>query len=141
MFLTLLDEAERKAFYNLACHLVSIEGVTPDEEQILIAAKREMGWSDTLPLATSVDVAYECAVFNTEEAKKVVLLELMLLAIADGAFQADERQHVNDVVQHLAIDEDLIPRARDWAESVFGLYRTGLRFINADLHVPLHAVR
>lgn len=127
MYLNRLSMEEKGAFYAIAHALAASDnGVSTKEQAILDSVLGEMQISRPEKLAP---VSEALTVFQLEEHKRIVLLELMLIALVDDDFAAAEQRLLSQVVDAFALSESHVERAATWAESILGLFRSGQRFI------------
>lgn len=127
MFLTQLTEPEKRAFMKLARDLVALNGVVAEETEMLEAACREMHVEPVAGLALTFDEA--CRAFQSLRSRKVALMELMLLAKADGHVQHEESALVLEVARCFELPDEAVTWSRRWAELVSELWRSGVRYI------------
>ena len=139
MFLTQLTDPEKRAFLKLARDLVALNGVVPEETEMLAAACREMHVPPEAGLALSFDEA--CRAFGTTRSKKIAVMELMMLAKADGLVQHDENALVTEVAQVFDLQGDAVAWSQRWAELVLELYRSGVRYLDEAERAELGARR
>lgn len=129
MYLSLLNPSEKLAFYALAHALAGAqEGISAEEDELLNAALREMNVAK--PERTA-GLAEACAQIQSDQSKKIVLLELMLVALVDDEFAEQEESVITAIVSGLGLDEGAVNVAASLAESMHAQNRRGLRFIHA----------
>jgi uncharacterized tellurite resistance protein B-like protein len=129
MYLSLLNPSEKLAFYSLAHALAGAhEGISAEEDELLDAALREMNIAK--PEGTA-DLAEACAQIQSEQSKRIALLELMLIALVDDDFADSEESVISTIVGHLGLSDGSVNVAASLAESMHAQNRRGLRFIQA----------
>lgn len=129
MYLNMLNEDEKSAFYSLAHALAaSHEGISEAEHHVLNSALQEMGIPKPPQL---LGIKEACSAFLSNASKKVALLELLLIALVDEDFADDEETMVSEMVDYFGFDASKIDRAASWAESILAGHRSGLRFIQS----------
>lgn len=127
MYLNRLADGEKIAFYSLAYAVASAhDGISLEEKALLEAALHEMKISKPSQLL-SVAEAVNC--FISDESRRIVLLELMLIATVDDDFDKAEQAVMAGVLRGFNFNENHIERAEAWAESLAALFRSGQRFI------------
>jgi len=127
MYLNRLADGEKIAFYSLAYAVASAhDGISLEEKALLEAALHEMKISKPSQLL-SVAEAVSC--FISDESRRIVLLELMLIATVDDDFDEAEQAVMAEVLRGFNFNENYIERAEAWAESLAALFRSGQRFI------------
>lgn len=139
MFLTQLTDPEKRAFLKLARDLVAIGGVVAEEQEMLTAACREMHVQPEAGLALGFDEA--CRAFATPRSKKIAVLELMMLAKADGLVQQEENALIGEVAARFGLTPEAVTWSRRWAELVLELYRSGVRYLDEVEALALDALR
>lgn len=127
MYLNRLTNGEKVAFYALARAVaVAHEGISLEEKALLEAALHEM----KIPQPQQIlSVSEAISRFESDETRRIALLELMLIAMVDEDFDDAEQAVVAEVIQGFNFTENHIERAAAWAESLAALFRTGQRFI------------
>lgn len=127
MYLNRLTNGEKVAFYSLAYAVATAhEGISLEEKALLEASLHEMKIDQPqqiLPVADAVGR------FESDETRRIVLLELMLIAMVDDDFDDAEQAVMSEVMSGFNFSENHIERAAAWAESLAALFRTGQRFI------------
>lgn len=128
MFLAMLTTNEKLAFLSLAYALSNAhDGVSSVEEDIINACVQEMNIQHTNDF---MNIEKACENITDTKAKKITILELMLVALADGDYAESEDHIMQKILSKLNIEEDVIEGAKAWAEFVLASYRSGLRFIS-----------
>ena len=94
MFLSLLDDKEKRAFAELAEKMIAADGIVVGREAATVAAlKGEMG----IPTAVDADNNLEslAEAFTSRRSKVAALLELIGLGYSDTSFSVTERSLVS----------------------------------------------
>lgn len=126
MYLSRLSQPQKLAFYSLAHAVASADaGVAADEQVLLNAILGEMGIGEPAELATAPAA---CAAFSSPAERRIVLLELFLIALVDGDIAGAELDLIREVSRLLGVEGDL-RRAQDWANAMLQLHRSAERFI------------
>lgn len=126
MYLSRLSQPQKLAFYALAHAIAAADaGVASDERVLLNAILGEMGIGEPAELAT---VPAACAAFSSPAERRIVLLELFLIALVDGDIAGAELDLIREVSRLLGVEGDL-RRAQDWANAMLQLHRSAERFI------------
>jgi hypothetical protein len=113
MFLTMLNEAEKRAFAVLAQRLVAADEVLRSEElQALETLWAEMGIAS--PPADGRDESELAAAFETRRSRVVALLELLGLAYSDRDFCLDEESMITAVAHEMGLDAAELDRLDRW---------------------------
>lgn len=109
MYLSILENKEKEKFLKIAYVLVGIDGDFSYNERIMMDSYcKEMQISvDIENLQGSEADALEniCEIFNKEKGK-IVVFELIGLAMADGNFDENERAYISKISKKLDIPEE-----------------------------------
>ena len=98
MYLALLDEKEKELFLGLAYNLAAADGNYSDEEKAVISGYcQEMQFGfDEKNMVKATDVLLDLINSNSSmKTKKIIIFELVGLAMADASYDADERALIN----------------------------------------------
>jgi hypothetical protein len=128
MYLDLLEDFEKIAFSRLAYTLIAYHGIEEHEEKLYYAALGEMGIG-VPDLDDEVDIYLECQAFGSLASKRIALLELMLLALADGDLETEEQSLLDDIIAAFGFDEDTLQKAWAWVHGWYTNYRAGKDFV------------
>ena len=135
MYLDQLNELEKVAFSRLSYLLISYYGIDEHEERLFYSALGEMGISQP-DLDGEISPAVEAAAFSSPHAKRIALLELMLLALADGDIDDDEQNILDLIISQFGFDDETLDRAWSWVRDWYLTYQAGNEFIGmAELSV------
>lgn len=135
MYLDLLEDFEKHAFSRLAFTMIAYHGIDEHEEKLYYAALAEMGMTEP-DLDDEVDIALECAAFRTMTSKRIALIELMLLALADGDLENEERHLIDDIIAAFGFDEATLTEAWQWVSGWYQTFRAGKEFIQQGTLTP-----
>lgn len=121
MYLPLFSEEQKKLFLELAFHMVMADGVFSDEERNVI----DCYYSETKCKPLDEKSIRELnTVFNDmksklgDREKKIVIFEMLGLALADGDYAEEEKKIIEDLLKHLNISHDFV----DKCKAVLGEY-------------------
>ena len=132
MFLAKLNEKEKVSFLALAENLIKADGVVLDiETSYLNMYANEMGIS-LASLLGSEDIEQiitnlQTTATNTE--KKIILLELLALANADGEFAEEENVLIRKVVKTFNISATTLSKATELLDQFTTVYSSLNHFI------------
>lgn len=134
MFLHLLDRAQRRELCRAALHLVAADGVVDlREEDVLAQVRSELGFfdPDDVPMPPrDVDALLDgLEVFDTTEAKHVLVLQLLVLVLADGELEERELELLGAICRRLDVSRDAFARLREFARRTLDLRADGLDLI------------
>ena len=114
MFLNSLNPTEKDNFMKLAVAVIKADGIVEEsEKQILSAYANEM----LIPICNldeqcDVDsIIKEFAMTSTPQTKRIIFLELLALAFADGNYAAEEKALVQQLADAFEFDKAFIEQA------------------------------
>ena len=119
MFLEVLNDREKELFLSFAYNLSAADkDYSPEERTLISSCCREMGIDfDMDKINLSVDETIdELNSICTMQIKKVIIFEIMRLAIVDTDYDDDERKIINGAIDKFGIDSAY----HDKCEAVLG---------------------
>ena len=118
MFLHLLNEAQKQVFCNVVQFIVTADGVVDDrEKRILAAAQRELDLDELPQKVTSLALlANQLNVFDTEMSRRILILEAVAVAQADGEIPESEMNILNGLCECLQISQEDLDKFCDYAK-------------------------
>lgn len=134
MFLHLLDRAQRRELCRAAMHLIAADGVVDlREEDVFAQVRSELGFfdPDDIPApAPDLDALLEgLEVFETTDVKNVLVLELLVLVLADGELDPRELERLGAICRRLDVSRDAFARLENLARRILDLRADGLDLI------------
>lgn len=125
MFLNSLNPTEKDNFMKLAVAVIKADGVVEESErQILSAYANEM----QIPVCNldeqcdADSIIKEFAMNSTPQTKRIVFLELLALAFADGNYAAEEKALVQQLADAFEFDRALIEKAINLEDAYVAAY-------------------
>lgn len=116
MFVHELSPDQRRAFLVLVRGVIDADNrLALQEVERLDRLYREAGVPAETAAAPSA-VGDLNLLFETERARAVVVLDLLLVAFADGRLHEREAEAVRDVARRLQVDAATVEAAFDWAQ-------------------------
>lgn len=124
----LLDELtieEKKAFWNIANVLASVDGRALEEESVLKQYNEEMGTGFDFVNPASIDVAKELGNIKSDSLRnrRIVYFELFGVAYADTELDEREQKILDDICSVLEIDSDVRASLEESVKTVYDTYR------------------
>lgn len=125
MFLNSLNSTEKDNFMKLAVAVIKADGVVEEsEKQILSAYANEMqipvcnldGQCDT------DSIIKEFAMTSTLQTKRIIFLELLALAFADGNYATEEKALVQQLADAFELDRAFIEQAINLEDAYVAAY-------------------
>ena len=121
MFLHELTELQKETFICLAHDIIVSDGILrADEKFMMEQLRREIGLSNDFE-PHYITLEGIDSIFDTRSARIAVLLNLIRLAYADGAFEIEERFLLAEICQIFSIDSRLFALAENWVRRLIAL--------------------
>ncbi|MGB0683174.1 MAG: hypothetical protein ACPGOV_10720 [Magnetovibrionaceae bacterium] len=118
MFLNLLNEDQKATFLGIALKLVRADGRIVDEEfSLMSAVQTELGW-DVQPDVWALDQLDTLEQFDDRRSRMVVMMELYLLAVCDGALPPEEVEIFDVLARSFGMDDETQAEALNWARQI-----------------------
>lgn len=125
MFLNSLNPTEKDNFMKLAMTLIKADGVVEEsEKQILSAYANEMQIQvSSLDEQCDTDkVIEELAKSSSLKTRRIIFLELLALAFADGNYVAEEKELLKCLANAFELDKTFIDRAVNLEDAYVAAY-------------------
>ncbi|MDY0052214.1 MAG: TerB family tellurite resistance protein [Aliarcobacter sp.] len=132
MLLMKLQSKEKFSFLQLAHYLAQIDNkYGPREEEILLEYCTEMG-IENLDSFDSENFSLDGILkdFKSEQSKRIVILELMILIHIDHTFHLNEQKLIQKISDNFGISIEDVNDYSQWGKSVAMLYEVAKIFIN-----------
>lgn len=125
MLLDELSMEEKKAFWNIANVLASVDGRVMEEESILNQYNGEMGVNFAFIDASLVDIDKEIESISSSSlrSRKIVYFELFGVAYADTEFDDKEKGILDKVSHGLGISDDIREVLEKSVATIYDTYR------------------
>jgi len=134
MYLNILQETEKKAFLQLAAHIIKSDKKIEDTEIAMFnAMKIELQFPNFNFVEEFADIKSVCSNFKSHQSKIAVLIELIGLSYSDGEFAKEELEIISEVAQIFEIKEDLIIEIQNWVIKMVDLTNQGYCFFSKNL--------
>lgn len=125
MFLNSLNPVEKDNFMKLAVAIIKADGIVEESEkqilsayanemQILVCNLEEQGDTDK--------VIKEFVMNSTIQTKRIVFLELLALAFADGNYATEEKALVQELADAFDFDKSFIEQAVNLEDAYVAAY-------------------
>ena len=132
MLLMKLQSKEKFSFLQLAHYLARVDSkYGPREEEILLEYCTEMG-IENLDSFDSENFSLDGILkdFKSEQSKRIVILELMILIHIDHTFHLNEQKLMQQISQNFGINLEDVNDYSQWGKSVAMLYEVAKIFVN-----------
>ncbi len=107
MYLSLLNEEEKKLFCGLAYNIVMADGIFQDKERKLLESyEMELGFPVELD---KIDEDFDIILDKldeeaTQRSKKIIVFECIGLAVIDSEYAQQEREMIHKIILRFNID-------------------------------------
>lgn len=132
MFLNSLNPTEKDNFMKLAMAMIKADGIVEDsEKQIMSAYANEMQIAvRDFDEHDEIDRAIEeFAMNSTTQTKRIVFLELLALAFADGDHAAEEKALMRRLADTFGLDREFIEQAINLEDAYVTVYSSLVNLI------------
>lgn len=133
MFLSALNEEEKRNFLRLAVFIAkSDEEYAEEEKKMIEAYKYEMNLDfDPDSNDSSIDVNSLIESFNDsdEQTIKKIFIELIGLVLADEKFVKSEKEILQQFMEKYSLSEEYLKQVQDWIVKLNALYAEGATLI------------
>lgn len=132
MFLNSLNPTEKDNFMKLAVAVIKADGVVEEsEKQILSAYANEMQIPvcDLDEQSDADNIIKVFAINSTLQIKRIVFLELLALAFADGSYAAEEKALVQQLADAFEFDRAFIEQAINLTDAYVAAYMSLVNFV------------
>lgn len=132
MFLNSLNPTEKDNFMKLAVAVIKADGVVEEsEKQILSAYANEMQIPvcDLDEQSDADNIIKVFAINSTLQIKRIVFLELLALAFADGSYAAEEKALVQQLANAFEFDRAFIEQAINLTDAYVAAYMSLVNFV------------
>lgn len=129
MFLNELSEQQKKAFICLAHDVVVSDGVLTSGEQLMMdQLRREIGLTEDFePHYIPTDGVD--AIFDTRPARIAVIINLIRLGYADGAFEIEEQFLLKEICELFEVSEQQFSSIENWVRRLIALEKEASSFM------------
>ena len=129
MFLHELNEQHKEAFICLAHNIVVSDGVlNPSEKVMMDHLRREIGLRDDFePRYIPIEGVENT--FDTQRAKVAVIIALIRLGYADGAFEIEEQFLLKEICQRFEITVQQFSIIENWVRRLIALEKEARSFM------------
>jgi uncharacterized tellurite resistance protein B-like protein len=127
MFLQRLSETEQTVYCQLAYAVMAADGELAEKESAFYDhALGELGLDELPEPSTGGDVDVPDGAFQLSASRKALLVELALLAVADGEVTGEERAVLDAVAEQMDFDPAAVSRCVEYAERLRDVLDEGI---------------
>lgn len=114
MYLHLLSEANKASFMAIARAVCAADGNFSDSERFMLEVyAKEMGLSSIESTIEETKAITTLAETGTNQEKRIVVMELVGLSLADSDFSAEERAFLQTIVEKFNISEEFVSQCEN----------------------------
>lgn len=116
MYLNLLKEDEKNLFINLAYNLASADGDYSEAEKNLIygyCQEMNIVFDEDSNINDTDSVVQEFVKNSDEQIKRIIIFELVGLAVVDGHYDEGERVFIKDVEDKFKVESGYSEKCED----------------------------
>jgi len=129
MFLSSLTNEQKRTFFCLAHDIVVSDGELTISEQVMMEEmRREMNLDPELE-AQYLPLEGVEQIFSTKRSRSTVLISLIRLAYADGAFEIEEQFLMRELCTLFEITDEGLLRMDNWVRRLIALEREANGFM------------
>lgn len=131
MFLQELNNRERNDFLELATYAMKVDGELHSAEiNIINTFRLEMNKENYEVEGKELIFLLKRFDMSTKKIKKIVLIELFGVLLADGIYDEFEKSFIDEVIKVWNIKKREISKIQNWVEDFNDLVSEGYEFIN-----------
>ena len=129
MFLHELNNRQKEAFICLAHDIVVSDGIlSPGEEIMMAQLRREIGLSENFE-PHYIPTEGVDGIFDTIPARIAVIINLIRLGYADGAFEIEEQFLLKEICQRFEVTEQQFSVIENWVRRLIALEKEASSFM------------
>ena len=129
MFLSSLTDSQKETFFCLAHDVVVSDGELNVGEHVMMEEmRREMSLDEKLE-PHYVDVHGMEEIFDTKRTRIIVLISLIRLGYADGAFEIEEQSFLKVLCELFEINDTEFVLIENWVRRLIALEREASDFL------------
>ena len=132
MFLNILNSVEKDCFMRLAVAMIKADGCVEEMEEQIISAYAEEIQRPLFDFDEEYDVNVsieELAANSTLQTKRIIFLELLGLAFADGNYAVEEKALLQQLIDAFQFDSTFIERAINAEDAYISAYMSIVNLI------------
>lgn len=124
MFLSELNDTQKELFLDLSIHLsMCDEEFVDDERNTILQMCKEMGISERIvPVVNFDDALNQLTESTTIREKRIILLEIGGVVLADGVFSSEEKKAMLKISDSLKVDYSQCERAIEMIRDLYRIY-------------------
>ena len=121
MLLSTLSQQQKNTFLNLAHSVAVSDGeFSTSEELMILGMCREMDLDNALE-AHYIDITGIEAIYPTRRSRIIVIIALIRLGYADGAFEVEEKSFISDLCNLFDVSNKDFGLLENWVRRLISL--------------------
>jgi len=134
MYLSELNIGEKKNFLELAKHAMGLNGEHKVEEQTIYQSFVQECSLESHPLSKqdSIDSVIKVLTKSKGKSKRIVLLELFGILLADGEVCKEESDFMEQISDAFSVDSYEAKKIQRWVTAMNDMVTEGYAMINKD---------
>jgi tellurite resistance protein len=132
MFLWRLNAGQRKIFMAVATLMAMADAKVPPEEVRLLDDFAASLDTNISAAGEAVFSTPDYGIFDTDEARTIMVLGILAVALSDDHFHVDESAVLNQVTDAFGIEPGRLQELRAWAERIVDIYNDFHDLIETD---------
>jgi hypothetical protein len=133
MYLDYLNKQQKHAFLEIALYTVSIDNeVCQSERDMLQVISNEMNIflkDGEFSIEASFDLEKRLEVFDTDEAKRILLLETLTLIFIDKKLHENEEELLQKIARHYNFNDKFLDKCLEYAKQTTENFYLGRELI------------
>jgi tellurite resistance protein len=129
MFLASLNQAQKEAFICLAHNIVVSDGELSVGERVMMEEMRKEMNLDPSFEARYLPLDGIEKIFDSKRSRAIVVLSLIRLSYADGAFEIEEQCLLNDLCKLFELTDAEFDLIQNWVRRLIALEREAQDFM------------
>jgi uncharacterized tellurite resistance protein B-like protein len=132
MYLTKLSETQKELFLNICISLSKIDNdFHKDEKEVISQLCDEMNIEPRYETSIDINEAVKnINVISTVKEKRIIIVELLGLAIADKKLAFEEENFINNVMDSFNLDKSELKEAISLVRELYDLYAKFGKFLD-----------
>ncbi len=132
MFIGMLGKEQQEALASILQYVAKLDGENDAREDLLIKALLAESGLASVPEVAADQDAVEALLgrFDTDLAKRALLLESLGVALADDVLHENEIKAILAMADALNVDRAWVDRARDYVQRMLDLQREGVALVS-----------
>ena len=130
MFLHLLSKEEQETFLSIANELITVDGeVDKQELERIQNFTKEIYGDKEFNFKSYNELTNIDSIFESKEAKRICLIELIGLCYVDGVYCEKEREFIRSFAKKIKVNSDGLSQIENWVNDFVKVFNEGVELI------------